>query len=102
MPQLSRDLGFGGDINTISGLFVSMADLRHYERSSHGIELWDFHRFEEELHAAGVSEQYRNLLEKTSLTIVMRDFWGLPDLSLFEDDLSDIEDLSIEDLPYDE
>ena len=49
-----------------------------------------------------MSEQYRNLLEKTSLTIVMRDFWVLPNLSLFEDDLPDIEDLSIEDLPYDE
>ncbi len=102
LPQLSIDMGFAGTIKTVSGLFVSMSDLTHYERGSYGVELWDFQRFQEALRAAGVSEFYRNLLKKTSLTIVMRDFGGLPDMSLFEDDLPDMENLSIEDLPYDE
>ena len=99
LPQFSQDLGFPGEIKSISALFVSMAELRHYERDSYGIELWDYERFQEELRAAGVSENYRNLLEKTSIAFVMRDLWGPPNLSLFEEDLPNIEGLSIEDLP---
>ena len=89
LPELPREVGFEGTIDTVSGRFVSMADLRHYERESFDIELWDYRRFIQELQSSGISPHYIRLLEMTKLTLVMEDLWEYPGLSLYEGKLPD-------------
>jgi hypothetical protein len=91
LPSLAQELGFNGTIDNLSGLFISMADLERYERGSYGIELWDYHRFTQELRRSGISKKHIEHLEMTKLTFVEEDLWGLPDFSLYRE-LPDLKD----------
>ena len=92
LPEFAREVGFESKVATLSGIFVSMADLQHYERGSYGIELWDYHRFTQELQQSGISTEYIKLLEMTRLTFLMNGLWGFPDQSLYGGEPPDADD----------
>ena len=72
---IAKLVGFSGSIQSVSGLFISMAkdiDMSDFAKQ-YGIEFWNFDRFVDELRKAGFTERYTDLLQE-SLVVWENDF----------------------------
>ena len=105
--EIERMLGFTGQTNQVSGLFISMAEVgdlndaaperpeqfpgffdtpdvrvefKAFLESLSVIEFWDYTRFKRELAAVGLPDIPISLLEEANLT------WELPDVDIADQD----------------
>ena len=51
LPELAKEIGYEGDLNSITGIFVSMARLGRFDHGESDVALWDFEDFISELRA---------------------------------------------------
>ena len=70
--ELTRELGGNDEINCVSGLFVTLADLREFEPVEQGVDLWGYEEFTNALSKIGLRREYTRLLEKASIIRVIR------------------------------
>ena len=63
LPELAKELSFGGHLKDLRGIFVSMARLRRFEHGEANVTLWDYDRFREELDEAKIPERLTRQLE---------------------------------------
>ena len=67
LPALSSALGYEDQIDKVSGLFISLADLRGFEVVEDSVELWGYARFVESLKAMGLPTRLTKLLERSQI-----------------------------------
>ena len=67
LPALAKEIGYGGDLNTISGIFVSMARLAEFEPGEPDITFWDFNDFVAALRAEHIPGRFLDLLEPSRI-----------------------------------
>ena len=78
LPELTRELGGNDEINGVSGLFVTLADLEKFEPMVQDVEVWGYDEFTNALSKIGLRREYTRLLEKASIIRVIR-LDGFPD-----------------------
>ena len=66
LPHFSEELCLEKSINTVRGIFVSMARLDGFDNDPE-IEIWDIEKFTEELKQAGIPPRLRNLLSTPTI-----------------------------------
>ena len=64
MPALKEILGSESDIIEVSGLFIFLGDLHHFEADDQTIPLWSYDDFVESLRAIGLSDRVVGLLDR--------------------------------------
>ena len=69
LPALAEEIGYGRDLNTISGIFVSMAQLDEFEHGEPDITFWDFNDFVAALRAEHIPGRFLDLLEPSRIFI---------------------------------
>ena len=67
LPKLAGEIGYTGEINSITGIFVSMAQLRDFEHEEPDVTFWDFNAFVEALRAEHVPGRLLDLLEPSPI-----------------------------------
>lgn len=67
LADLKQALNCEDTIHTVSGLFISLADLSGLESADSSIGLWDYDRFVSELRAVGFTNRVIRLLEKSHI-----------------------------------
>ena len=85
LPALSKALSYEGSIDRVSGLFISLADLEHFEPGDDSVTLWDYSDFVERLRQLGLASHLVGLLDRNYIihTISSFDFInGAPEVSL--------------------
>ena len=68
-PAIAKAVGCPESIQSVSGLFISMADRVEFSDPAMqpGLEFWDFGKFVAELRSAGFAERHIKLLQKSLL-----------------------------------
>ena len=74
LPQLAQELGYRGEISTVSGLFITMASLRDFLLEDQAVELWGYEDFENKLQETGLRSDYIKVLEKSNVIRLLN--WG--------------------------
>ena len=67
LVELERVLDCEDSIHSVSGLFVSLADLSGFESSTPSVCLWDYGSFMNKLKAAGLPNRIVGLLERSRI-----------------------------------
>ena len=67
LPELAKEIGCEGDLNSITGIFVSMARLGRFDHGESDVAFWDFEDFISELRAEHFSKRFLDLLEASSI-----------------------------------
>ena len=67
LPALAQELGYQGEISTVSGLFITMASLGDFEFEHQTVELWDYEDFESKLKETGLRSEYIKVLDKSNI-----------------------------------
>ena len=74
LPALSKALGYGGHLERVGGLFISLADLRGFESSDDSVTLWDYSDFLKRLRRVGLSPRLVDLLDRSHIVHSISDF----------------------------
>lgn len=67
LPALSKALGYGGHIERVAGLFISLADLRDFEPADDSVTLWDYNGFLRRLRRLGMNPRLVDLLDRSHI-----------------------------------
>lgn len=67
LPAMSRALGYEDQIDRVSGLFISLADLKGFEPVEDSVELWSYNKFVESLKEVGIPVRIIRLLERSQI-----------------------------------
>ena len=67
LVELKRALGCEDSIHSVSGLFISLADLSKFEIGTPSVRLWDYGSFTSRLKAAGLPNRIVGLLERSRI-----------------------------------
>ena len=67
LPELAKEIGYEGDLNSIKGIFVSMARLGQFDHGETDVTFWDFDDFIAELRAERFSGRFLDLLEPSRI-----------------------------------
>ena len=76
LSGLKQALSAEGPIDSVSGLFISLADLRGFENTNSSVCLWDYDFFVNKLSAAGLPKRVVDLLKRSRIihAFPMNDF----------------------------
>ena len=74
LPALSKALGYGGHIERVAGLFISLADLRGFESTDDSVILWDYNGFLRRLRRVGLNSRLVDLLDRSHIVHSISDF----------------------------
>ena len=69
LPALAEEIGYGGDLNTIAGMFVSMAQIDDFEPGEPDITFWDFNDFVAALRSEHIPGRFLDLLEPSRILL---------------------------------
>ena len=72
LPALSRALGYEDQIDKVSGLFISLADLRGFQPVEDSVELWGYDRFVRSLKEVGMPMRLIRLLDRSQIIRTIR------------------------------
>ena len=67
LPKLAKEIGYDGGLNSITGIFASMARLGQFDHGEPDVALWDFDDFISELRAEHFPKRFLDLLEASSI-----------------------------------
>ena len=67
LPALSQALAYDGSIDRVSGLFISLADLRGLESADDAVTLWDYNGFVRRLKDVGLTSRLVGLLDRSRI-----------------------------------
>ena len=67
LPALSRTLAYEGSIDRVSGLFISLADLKGFESADDSVTLWDYNGFVRRLKDMGLTSRLVDLLDRNRI-----------------------------------
>ena len=85
LPALSKVLSHKGSIDRVSGLFVSLADLKGFETVDDSVTLWDYNHFVKELRELGLTSRLVSLMDRDHIIYTMSGFEfinGAPEVGL--------------------
>ena len=68
LPNLEKVLGYEGSISRVSGLFVSLANVKNIEVGGGPVEFWGYQDFARRLRDSGLSSRILKLLEQGYIT----------------------------------
>ena len=71
LPELAKEIGYEGELNSISGIFVSMAPLSQFDHGEQDVTFWDFDNFIAELRTESFPRRFLDLLEQSP---ILREF----------------------------
>ena len=74
LPALSKALGYGGHIERVAGLFISLADLRGFQSTDDSVILWDYNGFLRRLRRVGLNSRLVDLLDRSHIVHSLSDF----------------------------
>ena len=67
LPELADEIGYTGEINNITGIFVSMAQLGDFRHGEPDVTFWDFNAFVEALRTEHIPGRLLDLLEPSPI-----------------------------------
>ena len=73
LPALSKELGYGDPIERVSGLFISLADLRNFESSDESVTLLDYDGLVKRLRQVSLNSRLIDLLDRSHIMHSMSD-----------------------------
>ncbi len=74
LPALAKALGYGGHLERVEGLFISLADLRGFESAGDSVTLWDYNGFLRRLRRVGLNSRLVDLLDRSLIVHSISDF----------------------------
>ena len=74
LPALSKALGYEGYIERVSGLFISLADLKDFEPADTSVTLWDYDGFLRRLRGLELNPRLVGLLDRSHIVHSITDF----------------------------
>ena len=65
LPKLAEKVNYRGELNSISGIFISMARIDEWEGEQSAFKFWDYDLFLQELKSAGIPGRLTELLQSS-------------------------------------
>jgi hypothetical protein len=74
LPALAQALEYEGSIDRVSGLFISLANLKGFESGDDSVNMWDYNDFVKRLRELGLTSRIVGLLDRSRIIHTLSSF----------------------------